>query len=91
MHISLSNPVLRPCFSPQDIDRLDRLLQSDFTGALDFARELHASANVACDGDDVFAIERMIIELEQIISGKTDDVEPLKDIISDCRAILSAE
>lgn len=90
MPISLSNHVKHPCFTAQDIDNLEDLLSTSFIDALNFARYLHMFADVNAGGDDVFAIERAIIELEDLVSGKSDDILPMQDIISDCREILAS-
>ena len=94
MRVSLSNHVDNLCFTSCDIDHLEALAlnSNTFLAALTFAHELHARKDAAIGTDDIFALERMMIELDSQISGDADliDYDPIHDIIADYRSILSA-
>lgn len=88
----LSNFVSDPCFTRQDIDNIEALVfdKSAFAAAIAFVRQLLSKANVDDDTDDVFALSRLLAELEDQSKDNAEiDCDPIEDIIADCRAIIA--
>lgn len=82
-----------PCFTAADVDKIEELVshKSSIPDAISFARQLLNASDVNSDTDDVFALCRLINELDtQIADDDNADRTPIEDIISDCRAIIGA-